>query len=60
MTPRLDVLLVALIALGVIVAGVCGVLERPVPDLVEYVVIGCLAAVGVRGRREERDHAIDT
>lgn len=50
----LDALLGALLGLGVVVAGVLGILERPVPDLVEYVTVACLAGLGL-GRRPRRE-----
>jgi hypothetical protein len=58
----LDALLGVLLAVSLLVAGVLAVLDRPVPDLVEYIAVACIAGMGIGagGRRKpERrdDHA---
>ncbi len=58
---RLDVWLVGLIGLGLLIAGVLAGIGQPVPDLVEYVVIGCLGAIGARRTEKRRSrHGDDT
>lgn len=59
----LDALLGALLTVSVLVAGALSILERPVPDLIEYVVVACISGIGMHagGRKpERRDHHAPT
>ncbi len=54
MKPTLDVMLCTLIGLALLVAAVLAGLDKPVPELVDYVAVACLAALGVRRIPERR------